>query len=143
MILPDLNLLLYAVDSSSPDHEPARDWLEELLQGQETVALAWSVMLGFVRLTTRTVVFATPLAPDDALDVVDGWLARPQVTVVHPGPRHAALLRELLAPLGSAGNLVQDAHLAALAREHGATLHSRDADFGRFEGLRWRDPLRH
>lgn len=141
MILPDLNLLLYALDSSSPDHAAARGWLEDVLSGAETVALAWPVLLGFLRLSTRSSVFRSPLTADEALDVVDGWLAQPVVTVVHPGPRHAALLRELLAPLGSAGNLVADAHLAALAREHGATVHTRDADFRRFAGVRWHDPI--
>jgi uncharacterized protein len=141
VILPDLNLLVYALDASCPDHAAARTWLEDVLSGSETVAFAWPVLLGFVRLSTRAAVFSSPLTADEALDVVDGWLAQPPVTVVHPGPRHAALLRELLAPLGSAGNLVADAHLAALAREHGATVHSRDADFRRFAGVRWHDPL--
>jgi PIN domain len=76
------------------------------------------------------------------LDIVDGWLARPNTVVVHPTDRHAAILRELLAPLGTAGNMVTDAHLAALAIEHGAELNSCDADFSRFTGLQWTDPLR-
>lgn len=142
MRLPDLNLLVYAVDSSSPDHDAARAWLEESLTGSETVGFAWQVLLGFVRLSTRAVVFASPLSTGEALDVVDGWLAQPPATVLHPGPRHAAVLRELLADVGSGGNLVADAHLAALAREHGAVVHTRDADFGRFPGVRWTDPLR-
>ena len=142
MKLLDVNLLLYAVDESAPHHPRARAWLEEVLSSPETVALPWVVLLAFLRLTTRASVFARPLSPDEALDIVDGWLALPNVTVVHPGPRHAALLRELLAPLGTAANLTTDAHLAALAREHGATLCSRDADFGRFAGVRWFDPLR-
>jgi toxin-antitoxin system PIN domain toxin len=140
--LLDVNLLLYAYDESSPDHPRARAWLEDVLSSGETVALPWVVLLAFLRLTTRAAVFASPLAPEEALDVVDELLAQPSVTVVHPGPRHPALLRELLADVGTAGNLTTDAHLAALAREHGATLCSRDADFSRFPGLRWLDPLR-
>jgi toxin-antitoxin system PIN domain toxin len=140
--LLDVNLLLYAVDESAPDHGRAKAWLEEVLSSSETVALPWVVLLAFLRLTTRATVFANALTPDEALDLVEGWLALPNVAVVHPGPRHAALLRELLAPLGTAGNLTTDAHLAALAREHGASLCSRDADFSRFPGLRWVDPLR-
>jgi toxin-antitoxin system PIN domain toxin len=140
--LPDVNLLLYAIDEDSPRHDTARPWVESLFGGTETVALAWSVLLAFVRLTTKPQVMARPFAVDEALDVVDGWLARPNVVVVHPSDRHAHILRELLAPLGAGGNLTTDAHLAALAIEHGADLCSSDADFSRFPGVRWHDPLR-
>jgi uncharacterized protein len=140
--LPDLNLLLYAIDEGSPKHARARTWLAETLSGTEVVGLAWLVLLGFVRLSTNPVVFQRPLSSDEALDYVDGWLAQPCATVVTPTERHPTLLRELLNPLGTAGNLTSDAHLAALAIEHGAELCSSDADFSRFEGLRWRDPLR-
>lgn len=141
MKLPDVNLLLYAMDTSSPRHAAARRWVEEQFSGTETVALAWMVLLAFVRLATQSRVFSSPLTGSDALDLIDEWLALPCVTVVHPTDRHAAHLRDLLAPLGTAGNLTSDAHLAALAIEHGATLYSCDADFSRFSGLRWRDPL--
>jgi len=140
--LPDANVLLYAVDAGSPRHDRAREWVEAVLSGTETVAFAWSVLLAVLRLSTRPVVFEQPLAPEEALDLVDGWLARPNAVVVGPTARHAAVLRELLAPLGAAGNLVSDAHLAALAIEHGAELCSSDADFTRFSGVRWVDPLR-
>lgn len=142
MKLPDANLLLYAVDERSPRHEVARTWLESVLSGGETVAFSWTGLLAFVRISTRSAVFERPLTPSEALDLVDGWLAQPVVTVVHPTDRHAAVLRELLGPLGVAGNLVSDAHLAALCIEHGAELCSSDADFSRFSGLRWTDPLR-
>lgn len=138
----DLNLLLYALDTSSPRHERAKAWLELTLSGQETVALPWVVLLGFLRLSTKAVVFREPLSPEEALDVLDGWLAQPAVTVVHPGRRHGAVLRELLSAFGTAGNVVTDAHLAALAIEHSAELCSSDADFSRFPGVRWVDPLR-
>lgn len=141
MKLVDLNLLLHAVDEGSPAHAPARDWLEEILSGTEEVGFAWVVLLGFVRLTTNPAVFDAPLEVEEALDVVDDWLAQPVATVVEPSDRHSRSLRELLAPLGTAGNLTTDAHLAALAIEHGAELCSRDGDFARFPGLRWRDPL--
>jgi hypothetical protein len=140
--LPDVNLLLYAIDEDSPRHAPARAWAEGLFGGTETVALAWAVILAFVRLTTKPQVMARPFTVDEALDVVDAWLARPNVVVVHPTERHAQVLRELLAPLGTGGNLATDAHLAALAIEHGAELCSSDADFSRFPGVRWHDPLR-
>lgn len=141
MKLVDVNLLLYALDETSPRHTQAKPWLEEVLSGSETVAFAWVVMLAFVRLATHPSVFERPLDADEALDVVDGWLAQPCVTVIAPTDRHADVLRELLRPLGTAGNLTTDAHLAALAIEHGAQLCSCDADFGRFSGLRHLDPL--
>ena len=142
MKLPDVNLLLYAIDEASPRFEQAGPWVQRLFGGTETVALAWAVVLAFVRLTTKPQVMAAPLAVDEALDVVDGWLVRPNVVVVHPTDRHLAILRELLGPLGTGGNLTTDAHLAALSIEHGAQLCSSDADFSRFPGVRWHDPLR-
>lgn len=141
MTLPDLNLLIYSVDRGSAWHEQAREWWQTLLSSGEPVALSWSVLLGFVRLSTRAQVFTAPLTADQALDLVDGWLSRPAVRIVHPGARHAAVLRDLLRPLGTAGNLTTDAHLAALAIEHGAQLCSADTDFARFSGLRWMNPL--
>ena len=141
MKLPDVNLLLYAYDSDSPRQTAAREWLEETLSGAETVAFGWAAIVGFVRIATNPAAFVRPWDVGDALDVVDEWLAQTNVTVVHPTARHPAVLRELLTPLGAAGNLTSDAHLAALAIEHGATLYSCDNDFSRFSGLRWIDPL--
>lgn len=141
MKLPDLNLLLYAIDEEAPQHQTARAWLEEILSGTEEIGFAWVVLLGFVRLSTNAAVFERPLQVSEALDYVDEWLAQPAATVVNPSVEHAAHLRDLLKPLGTAGNLTTDAHLAALAIEHGAELCSRDADFSRFPDLRWRDPL--
>lgn len=141
MKLTDVNLLLYAVDMSSPRHRAARRWLEERLSDTETFAFAWAVLLAFLRLSTNPRVFETPLGPSEALDIVDSWLAHPCATVLHPTERHAAILRDLLAPLGTAGNLTTDAHLAALAIEHGADLCSSDSDFSRFPGISWLDPL--
>ena len=142
MKLPDVNLFLYAYDSRSTRHAVARDWLEQTLSGTETVALSWTVLLAFIRLSTRQVVVEQPLSASEAIELVQDWLDQPCVTVVHPTERHAAVLCELLDPLGTAGNLTTDAHLAALAIEHGAELCSSDTDFARFGGLRWKDPLR-
>ena len=141
MKLPDVNLLLYAYDSESPRQAAAREWLEQSLSGTETFALSWAVMVGFLRIATNPAIFTQPWHADEALDLLDSWLAQPVATVVHPTGRHAAVLRDLLAPLGAAGNLTSDAHLAALAIEHGARLYSCDNDFSRFSGLRWVDPL--
>ncbi len=142
MKLVDVNLLLYAVDESSPNHERARGWLEASLSAAGTFAFAWSVLLAFVRIATNPRAFTAPLGVDTSFDVVDRWLARPQATIVQPTARHARVVRELLGPLGTAGNLVPDAHLAALAIEHGAELYSADADFSRFPRVRWVNPLR-
>ena len=142
MKLPDVNLLLYAVDESSPRYDRAKPWLEDILSGTEQIAFPWSVLLGFVRISTNPVAFAKALDAKEALDLVDSWLAQPVATIVNPSDRHADILRRLLEPVGAAGNLTTDAHLAAIAIEHGAELLSSDADFTRFEGLRWRDPLR-
>jgi hypothetical protein len=139
--IPDLNLLMYAVDRDAPEHPAALRWWNASLSGIETVGLAWTVLLGFVRLTTSARVVRLPLAPGAALDYVDRWLAHPVTTVVDPTARHAQVLRDLLGRTGTAGNLVADAHLAALAIEHGAVLCSADRDFGRFGGLDWTNPL--
>jgi uncharacterized protein len=139
--LPDVNILIYAYDEESTFHAEARAWLEEILSGTEPIGFAWAVLLGFARISTSPSVFEKPLESAEALDRIDDWLAQPVATVVHPTERHAGVLRELLEPLGAAGNLVSDAHLAALAIEHGAELYSRDNDFARFAGLRWVDPL--
>jgi uncharacterized protein len=137
----DANLLLYAIDARSPRYRGARSWLERQLSGEETIALTWVVLLAFLRLSTSPHVFERPLSPERAFAVVDGWLGQPCVVVVHPGDRHSAIVRHLLRPLGTVGNLVNDAHLAALAIEHQCELHSNDADFARFPGLRWLNPL--
>jgi toxin-antitoxin system PIN domain toxin len=137
----DANLLLYATDALSPRHLRARSWLERQLSGDETIAFAWVVLLAFVRLSTNPRVFQQALSTDRAFDIVDTWLGQPCAVIVHPGARHPSIVRSLLGPVGTAGNLVSDAHLAALALEHGAELNSCDADFSRFSGLRWINPL--
>jgi toxin-antitoxin system PIN domain toxin len=139
--LVDANLLVYGINEDAPLHERARGWLEGALVGQETVAMTWPVLLAFLRLTTRRAVFPRPLTVEQAIGIVDEWLALPSVVIVHPGQRHWAILREFLTVTGSAGNLTSDAHLAAIAVEHGAELCSTDGDFARFPGLRWRNPI--
>jgi toxin-antitoxin system PIN domain toxin len=137
----DANLLLYATDERSPRHGAARAWLTEQLTGDDTIAFAWGTLLAFLRVSTSPRVFGRPLSADRAFAVIDSWLAQPCAVVVHPGERHSLLVRQLLRPLGTAGNLVADAHLAAIAIEHGAELNSCDTDFARFAGLRWVNPL--
>lgn len=141
MIIPDINLLVYAYNRSAVMHERARVWWEDVINREQPVGLAWVVALGFVRLTTHPSVLAAPLSPLDALSRVRGWIDQPGVRILEPGPRHVDLLNELFRATGVGGSLTTDTHLAALAIEHQAELHSNDADFARFPGLRWRNPL--
>jgi uncharacterized protein len=142
LIIPDVNLLVHAYNSDSPLHAEARSWWEELLNGTRPVGLAWVAVLGFLRITTHRQILAQPLPVSSACTRARAWLSRPYVSVLHPGDRHPEVLFGLLETLGTGGNLTTDAHLAALAIEHQGELHSTDTDFGRFPGLRWRNPLR-
>lgn len=141
MKLLDANILLYSINSDAPLHADAKRWLESVLSGSESVGLSWSVILAFLRLTTRAGLFHTPLAPQAAFGLIQDWLDHPSVGIVAPGPGHFTILRRLLGDVGTAGNLTGDAHLAALAIENGAELCSCDADFSRFPELNWSNPL--
>lgn len=141
MIVPDVNLLVYAVQQESAEHERARRWLEDLMVGDKPVGLAWIVLLGFLRITTNVRVMTTPWHVRDAVALVDVWLTQPIVTVIAPTERHCKILSYMLTTAGRGGNLTIDAHLATLCIERGATLHSADNDFARFRTLRWVNPL--
>ena len=141
MILPDINLLIHAVDESSDYHEGAKAWWEDVLSSTATVGLCYPTMLGFVRLVTNRRVFTAPMSILEATDCVSGWLAQPNTTIVVPTPRHWPLLETLLHATGIGADLTTDAHIAALAIEHGYTVFSNDADFARFDSLRWENPL--
>lgn len=140
MILPDINLVVYAYNEDAPHHLGAKAWWERCLSQPEPVAVAWVVMLGFVRLMSNRRVLARPMSASEAVDHCKSWLLRPNVRIALPGPTHMDILAGLLdGPIGP--NLVTDAHLAALAIEHQAELHSNDTDFARFSGLSWRNPV--
>ena len=141
MIVPDINLLLYAYDSDSPFHSKAAAWWRQCLSGSEPVGLAQVVVFGFVRIGTNGRVFRNPMTPIEAATHVRSWQAQPVVQILEPRADHVAQVLKLLEMLGTAGNLVTDAQLAALALEHGAVLHTTDADFLRFRGLRWFNPI--
>ena len=140
MLLCDANVLLYAVNSDAPNHTAARSWLDGALSGGETIAFPWAVLLAFLRLATHPAVFPLPLGADAAIARVREWLRQPAATVAEPGSRHLEILAALVEESGVAGNLVSDAHLAALAIELDAELVSFDRDFARFAGLRWSVP---
>ena len=141
MILIDANLLIYAVNSDAPRHGVARTWLVDTLSGTTSVGLPWICLLAFVRITTRRGILARPLDVGQALDYVDSWLDQPFVEPVGPGDGHWPILRNLVRSSGTAGNLMSDAHIAALALQFGAAVYSADHDFRRFPGVRHVNPL--
>ena len=142
MIIPDINLLIYAHNRRDPHPEPAKAWWEETLNGNTPVGLPWVTSSGFIRIMTNRRILTEPLSPDRAVDLVRSWLDQPTVIILQPGPKFAGLFLGYLEKLGTAGNLTTDAQLAALAVENQAELHSNDTDFTRFDGLRWRNPLK-
>jgi len=141
MIVPDINLLVFAYNSDAPHHDAARQWWESCLSAGQTVGMPWAVVLGFTRIMASRVVLTDPMTPVQALRHAGAWLERPQVQLLVPGPRHLEVLSAILTASEASGRLTTDAHLAALAIETQAELHSNDADFARFPGLRWRNPL--
>lgn len=141
MILVDANLLIYAVNKDLPQHKQARAWWEGALSGAGAVGLPWVSLMAFLRICTNSRIFESPLSPERATGFVDEWLDRPNVSVVTPGPGHWAILKSLIRKAGTAGNLTSDAHIAALALEHGCTICSADNDFKRFSGVTHINPL--
>ena len=141
MIVPDVNMLVYSYDEAAPEHKAARLWWEGLLDGTETVGMPWVVTTGFVRVITNPRSARLPLSPVAAADCVQDWLSRAHITAINPGPNHLSLFRSNLAASHRGANLVPDAHIAALAVEYDAEVHSADRDFGRFPGVRWHNPL--
>lgn len=141
MIIPDLNLLLYAYDSDSPYHAKAAAWWQECLSGTEPVGLPPVVVFGFMRIATNARVFKDPMTPAEAAQHVRSWLMQPVAQILEPRDDHIEQVLQSLEKLGTAGNLVTDAQIAALAIGHDATLHTNDTDFMRFIALRWFNPL--
>lgn len=141
MIVPDVNLLIYAYNADDPRHERARRWWEDSVRGHQPIGLPWVVTLGFLRVITSRAVFSRPMPVETALRHVRTWLEQPSVNVLQPGPRHLDILAGFAAAGVLASAVMTDAHIAALAVESRATVHSSDADFGRFPGLRWTNPL--
>lgn len=140
-MLIDANLLLFAVDSESPFHAAAREWLTEQLNGSRRVGLPWESLSAFLRISTHPRAAARPLAPEEAWEIVAGWLDAGPAWIPLPTERHADVLGALLEKYRIGGNLVPDARLAALAVEHGLTVCSADTDFARFTEVRWENPL--
>jgi len=141
VILIDTNILIYAHLPVFSQHQSAREWLDGQLSGTSAVGLPWASVLGFLRVVSNPRAFARPVPVARAWDQASAWLACEPAWTPAPTERHADILGNLLAAPGVHGNLVPDAHLAALAIEHGLTLCSTDGDFARFPGLRWLNPI--
>ena len=141
MIVVDANILLYAEDSLSPIHDRAREWWDARLSSSESIGLCWPVLLAFLRIGTNSRVFERPLSLKTAVDRVHSWLEQPCVHLIYPTSSHWEILSMLIVDGQAKGNLISDAHLAALAIEHNGLLYSTDADFSRFAKLKWKNPI--
>jgi uncharacterized protein len=141
VIIPDVNILVYAYNVDAKQHRAAKDWWERTLTEPEVVGLPWVTILGFIRVSTQRRIIDHPMFPKDAVERVRSWLAVPNVQIISAGEEHGEILFELIDEVGTAGDLTTDAHLAALAIEHRGRIVSTDADFARFRGLRWFNPL--
>lgn len=141
MILVDANILLYAEDQLSPQHERARTWWDGQLSGADAVCLCWTVLCAFIRIGTNPRMFEHPLTLKQAISRVQSWLDQPCARLIYPTERHWTVLQSLLTEGQALGNLVCDAHLAALALQHGCELMSTDGDFARFPKVKWKNPL--
>ena len=141
MILVDANLLLYAEDSLSEHHEAARNWWDARLSGSDPVGLCWPVLNAFLRIATNARLHQRPLTLKEATARVQSWLDQSCVCIIQPTEQHWVIFQQMLRSGNAVGNLVSDAHLAALAVEHNCVLHSSDADFSRFRGLKWKNPI--
>lgn len=141
MILVDANLLLYAEDSLSEHHEAARNWWDARLSSSDPVGLCWPVLNAFIRIATNARLHQRPLTLKEATGRVQSWLDQSCVRIIQPTEQHWVIFQQMLRSGNAVGTLVSDAHLAALAVEHNCVLHSSDADFSRFRGLKWKNPI--
>jgi toxin-antitoxin system PIN domain toxin len=142
VITPDVNLLVYVHNTSVTQHAKAFTWWSDLLSTEQPIGIPWAVVFGFIRLVTHPAVLVDPITPDRALALTRGWLDREHVSILEPGPRHLDIVGQLFTATGVAGRLTTDTHLAAIAIEYQTELHTNDADFARFPGLRHFNPLR-
>ena len=141
MIVPDTNLLVHAYNTDAPQHSAARQWWDGLVNGVEKVGVPWIVATGFIRILSNRRIVPSPLIPAESVNLVEDWFNHGHIAPIDPGPAHIDLFRRFLDVPGSGPNLVPDAHIAAIAMEYDAEVHSADRDFGRFPGVRWRNPL--
>lgn len=141
-MLVDANILLFAANPSAPEHAAAASWLEARLNGERRVGLPWESLSGFLRIATHPRAFPRPIQPEDAWGLIEDWLAAPMAWIPLPTERHGDVLGALVRRYRLSGRLIPDAHLAALAIQHGLDVVSADSDFARFTEIRWVNPLR-
>lgn len=141
MIIPDVNLLLYAIIDAFPRHESAKSWWEETMNSHELIGLTDPAIFGFLRICTNPRLLKPPLPVEVASEVVEEWLAEPNVRWAVPGPHHHAIALRFLRAVGTAANLTTNVQLAAIAVENDATIYTNDSDFARFDNVRWINPL--
>lgn len=146
MIVPDVDLLVYAYREGTYQHNNARQWWEELVNGREDIGIPWAVATGFVRIMANPTAMTIPVQPSQTIDVVKAWYSYSHIRPLNPGILHLQFLRQALVESGdsagvAAANRVPDAHIAALALEQDAEVHTTDTGFARYSGLRWRNPL--
>jgi toxin-antitoxin system PIN domain toxin len=142
MTIPDVNILVHAYNSDFPGHAAAKRWWEQGLNGGDSsVGLPWASILGFLRIVTSRTVLTKPLSVSSSVGIVRSWMGQAAVEIIVPGERHGEIVFRLLEEIGVAGNLTTDAHLAALALEYRAEIATTDADFARFRGVHWFNPV--
>jgi hypothetical protein len=141
VILPDANLLIYAYNEAAPQRKAARQWLTGILSGSEPVCFCWQTITAFLRVSTNKRIFVDAYSTNEAFEVVENWLSAQNVRMLLPTERHAGIMKKVAADGQVSGPILMDAHLAALAIEHGATLATTDRDFRRFDGLKIVNPL--
>ncbi|RKX81101.1 MAG: type II toxin-antitoxin system VapC family toxin [Spirochaetes bacterium] len=140
MILPDVNILIHAINTESPLNKHISGWWDNCLSGSTPIYLPWVVILGFVRISTNRRIFDAPLSLEEASGYINSWLSQPPVSTISPGEGHWPLVEKLLKEAGTAGNLTTDAHIAALAIQWDCKVYSTDTDFARFSGVKWKQP---
>ena len=141
MLLPDINILIYAFRENAPDHQAFRNWLEEVIASETTFGLCDPVLSGFLRILTHPRIFDPPVPLENALEFIESLRSQPNCVFLMPGTRHWTIFTRLCRETNARGNLISDAYLAALAIESGSEFISTDRDFSRFSGLRWRRPF--
>jgi len=141
MILPDVNLLLYAYNEDAPEHEQSQIWLKSVIEGDVRLCLSWQTIMGFLRISTSIRIYPKPFTPEFALEIVHAWIDSPTTLILQPGERHLAIFERLVAESRIKGAKLMDAHIAALALEHGAKVATADRDFRLFDGLKTINPL--
>ena len=142
MIVPDINLLLYAEVTAFEEHQEARSWWERSINGEDGVGLCAPVIFGFIRISTNRRIFDEPMTAEQAIGRIERWLEQPSVRYLVPGSRHLSIAFELMRQLGTAANLTTDVQIASYAIEYGGEVHSNDTDFHRFTGLKHYNPLK-